>query len=361
MDDKNKIIDFNTAKLAAAFGFNYLPIYQDDKNGVYPKYSSSYKMNNPDRVKIFPNNDSLMCYYRDGTLHKNSDTFEKKCLAPTFQDLINYLEFGCGKEFEDDVTLDDVVQYMLSVLDEKDVKKWGYVHESETQETTFMQYSIETVGSENILVIEDGVKEIPSAAFKTQNIHGVVFPESLEKIHSEAFEFCKIKSLTIPESVVFIGDRAFAYNNISELELPDSIQTIEECAFNSNNITKLKIPTGLQNITSWCFSNNQIKELIIPENVVSIGESAFSGNKIENLVIPENVKSVGENAFSINSISKLVIKNAATEFGDNAFVYNDFIQVDVYGEGKMLSRFVSGAFQSRDAFDDYVAINYIKD
>ena len=64
-----------------------------------------------------------------------------------------------------------------------------------------------------VVIIPDGVKEIPQEAFKNCTIlKQIAIPSSVTTIGNGAFENCSsLTSVTIPSSVTTIGDRAF-YN-----------------------------------------------------------------------------------------------------------------------------------------------------
>ena len=60
------------------------------------------------------------------------------------------------------------------------------------------------------IIVQEGVTEIPSNAFRESTISSVILPESLETIGDYALAYCtNLKSINIPKSVISIGDKAF--------------------------------------------------------------------------------------------------------------------------------------------------------
>lgn len=79
----------------------------------------------------------------------------------------------------------------------------------------------EYIGSDEVVVIPEGVTEIGGSAFKYQHkLTKIVFPESLQTIGAEAFSCCRgLTSIVVPKSVKMIGEEAFWRVDFEELTL----------------------------------------------------------------------------------------------------------------------------------------------
>ena len=109
--------------------------------------------------------------------------------------------------------------------------------------------------SNQLLIIEPGIRSIEPEAFAETNWTGVCIPASVERIGAAAFMNCtELEAVTLPEGLKEIGEGAF---------------------------------TG-------CIS---LKEIVLPKGLVSIGEMAFFGTGLRKITIPESVRTIGEMAF----------------------------------------------------------------
>ena len=79
----------------------------------------------------------------------------------------------------------------------------------------------EYTGSDEVVVIPEGVTEIGGSAFKYQHkLTKIAFPESLKTNGSEAFACCRgLTSVVVPKSVKMIGEEAFWRVDFEELTL----------------------------------------------------------------------------------------------------------------------------------------------
>ena len=86
----------------------------------------------------------------------------------------------------------------------------------------------------------------------------VIIPDGVKEIPREAFENCTIlKQITIPSSVTTIGDWAFrGCSSLTSVTIPSSVTTIGDWAF-----------YGCSSLTS----------VTIPSSVTAIGDRAFYG------------------------------------------------------------------------------------
>jgi hypothetical protein len=88
-------------------------------------------------------------------------------------------------------------------------------------------------GTEEILLYDDGIKEITERQFGT-NVTEVTLPTSVIKIGYSAFSDCEsLTKIEIPDSVTEIGDYAFGDGYLECVRLPDNTTRIGENAFKS--------------------------------------------------------------------------------------------------------------------------------
>ena len=207
------------------------------------------------------------------------------------------------------------------------------------------------------LTIEDGIKEIKTAAFRgCKKITGdLVIPDSvvnigyaafvncsgfngtlklplnIEKISDYTFEHCtNLKgNLIIPENVKEIGNGAFnkCSGFVGTLTLPSTLKSIGNGAFQlcSGFTGDLVIPEGVETIGTHAFNkcSGFNGELILPSTLKSIGKIAFqlcSGLK-GNLIIPEGIESINEDTFNGCSgfNGKLTLPSTLKNIGNTAF------------------------------------------
>ena len=207
------------------------------------------------------------------------------------------------------------------------------------------------------LTIEDGIKEIKTAAFRgCKKITGdLVIPDSvvnigyaafvncsgfngtlklplnIEKISDYTFENCtNLKgNLIIPDNVKEIGNGAFnkCSGFVGTLTLPSTLKSIGNGAFQlcSGFTGDLVIPEGVETIGTHAFNkcSGFNGELILPSTLKSIGKIAFqrcSGLK-GNLIIPEGIESINEDTFNGCSgfNGKLTLPSTLKNIGDTAF------------------------------------------
>jgi hypothetical protein len=152
------------------------------------------------------------------------------------------------------------------------------------------------------LVIENGVKSIPKAAFSNCGFESLTIGESVETISEEAFYSCRnLLSASIPDSVTTLGENGFSgCYSLNTVKLP-------------NNITF--IPDGL-------FSDcTALSAVTIPNTVTGIGIAAFYGcESLQRITIPSNVKVIERSAFRYcTNLSTINLPSALTNIHPGAF------------------------------------------
>ncbi|WP_415327938.1 leucine-rich repeat domain-containing protein [Chryseobacterium sp. MMS23-Vi53] len=133
-------------------------------------------------------------------------------------------------------------------------------------------------GSSIELTIPKNAKKITSGSYiytgMSYQITRVIFNEGLEEIESGVFNSQNIKSIKTPSTLKIIGIAAFAnqgnmingYDSLEEIILNEGLITIGNYAFNCNRATI-------------------IKDLYIPNSVQTVGENAFAIPSLENVSV----------------------------------------------------------------------------
>lgn len=125
------------------------------------------------------------------------------------------------------------------------------------------------------------------------------------------------ETVVIPQGIEEIGASAFAENRtVKSVIIPDSVREIGPCAFEwCTGLREIIIPKGVEKIYRLTFCNCQsLKNVVIPDSVTEIGENAFIGCfMLKTVDLPESVMSVGANAFSDTSFTApditIIIRN----------------------------------------------------
>ena len=183
------------------------------------------------------------------------------------------------------------------------------------------------------LTIEDGIKEIKTAAFRgCKKITGdLVIPDSVVNIGYAAFVNCSgfNGTLKLPLNIEKISDYTFenCTNLKGNLIIPDNVKEIGNGAFNkcSGFVGTLTLPSTLKSIGNGAFQlcSGFTGDLVIPEGVETIGTHAFnkcSGFNGE-LILPSTLKSIGKIAFQLCSGLKgnLIIPEGIESINEDTF------------------------------------------
>jgi hypothetical protein len=196
-----------------------------------------------------------------------------------------------------------------------------------------------------VLIIKDGITEIPDEKYKSKKLTSVTIPDSVTKIGKKAFFLNNLTSITIPDGVTEIGDTAFYGNKLTSLTIPDSVTKIEGSVFARNELTSIIIPSSVTEIHGGAFAGNKITNLIIPDSVTGIGRSAFADNPLKSVTLTLNeITSIEENAFGSNiQFNRFFLANSKQSgiysWQDNNYYYNGEIlpysAVVAYEQGEL--------------------------
>lgn len=218
------------------------------------------------------------------------------------------------------------------------------------------------------------VTKIAPEAFKEQEMHIVVLPDTIEEIGAEAFNNCsylsRVYGIEKCTSLTSIGDYAFGYcHGIRRMKLPDSVQFIGEYAFYGCGMWLDSIvPANAKEIGNGayagCFS---LKEVKISESVTTIGDMAFLGcsdltkfvvdesnpywtsvdgvlyskdmktlicyptaKKDGSFTVPEGVEDIHYKAFALNlHLKELNLPSTIKTIGEEVFISAENIEVKI--------------------------------
>ncbi len=177
------------------------------------------------------------------------------------------------------------------------------------------------------IVIEDGITNIGTNAFRGSQAYNISIPTSVKTIGNDAFRECaNITSMTIPEGVTTIGERVFqGCSNLKSVTFPSSIENVGAgTLYNCQELRSVKFFPSDKNVTIGdnIFTGNwYLSDLTLPTKINSIGDGMFqSCMSLFYLTIPQGVQSIGANAFTnCSSLSYVIIPNSVTKIGIAAF------------------------------------------
>lgn len=128
------------------------------------------------------------------------------------------------------------------------------------------------------------------------------------------------ESIVIPDGVTVIGDGAFSYSGITDIIIPDSVTRIESTAFSDcEKLVNIKFSSNLTTIEPWAFSScSSLKSLTLPEGLKTIGEAAFISNEsLTSVTIPKSVEFIGDIVFSnCYSLKKIKVDKKNKNYKD---------------------------------------------
>ena len=256
-------------------------------------------------------------------------------------------------------------------------------------------------GTDENIVVPDGVKRIGKSFANMEFIKSITLPDTLEEIERRAFDNCKgIKELVVPESVTVINKEAFAgMCNLTKLTVPfigesRNVKTDTEkallgywfstyddhdCMYNCYShlkeirqyyddeyyfyrsykpryFTELTITDGI--LRSNVLKGYGLTVLNIGANVVGIEEYFAHDLALKEVHFDENIKisNIPDNTFTKNSLTSIVIPSSVRRLG-NAFS-NNLLEEIVLNEGLEIidGSFINARVTSIDFPDSLIEI-----
>ena len=234
------------------------------------------------------------------------------------------------------------------------------------------------------VILNDGVNEISTGAFKKSSVQIVSIPDSVRKIGTQAFADCEhLQNLKIPAAVLEIDEEAFwgctsleaidvslenpryssedgvLYNKErtkllrypparrkETFVIPSDVTEIASCAFQGCRYLKhVTIPSSVKpssHMFAWCDSLEcavlcdgvikiescafarckNLQSICIPYSMEEIGELSFENcTSLKRVVLPENVKTIGRKAFYGCDLEEVLIPESVQSIGEKAFGY----------------------------------------
>ena len=195
------------------------------------------------------------------------------------------------------------------------------------------------------IVIEDGITNIGSYAFKGCKITDLTIPNSIRAIDYEGVSYCSnLRSLTIGSGTVGIHISAFSGNkNLTSI----SVNASNPYYYSKGNCI---IEKATKEVVLGCRSSN------IPSEVKRIGSSAFSNQyEMGSISIPNGVEVIEDYAFrkcwSLKSIS---IPDSVIEIEEGAFSGCRELTNVTFGTNSQLKKIGSRVFENCDLLKNLV-------
>ncbi len=158
----------------------------------------------------------------------------------------------------------------------------------------------------------ENLTEIPKHAFEgnssyfTDNLVGVVLPNTVTSIGEDSFPRTGITEISIPASVKSIEDYVFGYcSNLASVKLSEGLESIGGWAFRAcYNLKKIVIPDSITTLKGvGTFEDcSALTDVVIGSGITEIPETMFCGwSSLETVHIPASVKKIGAGAFQCAS------------------------------------------------------------
>ncbi|MDR2394295.1 MAG: leucine-rich repeat domain-containing protein [Treponema sp.] len=171
---------------------------------------------------------------------------------------------------------------------------------------------VKYAGSEDTLVIPEGITAIKEGAFDGVKLRSILIPEGVRVIGEYAFAHTKLTTVHIPATVTSIGEGAFAIKSLQAITVSQEnlhFTSGEGILFDKSLQTLIAyprgkegahygIPSGLRIIGDYAFTETPVSSVSIPRGVGLIGSYAFAHTKLTSVSIPSSVSKIGTHAFA---------------------------------------------------------------
>lgn len=130
--------------------------------------------------------------------------------------------------------------------------------------------------------------------------------ENLTEIPKHAFEgntsyfTDNLVGVVLPNTVISIGSDSFANTGITEISIPASVKSIEDYVFGyCRNLASVKLPEGLESIGVWAFrACYSLKSIVIPDSVTTLGEGTFEDcSALKDVVLGSGITEIPQDMF----------------------------------------------------------------
>lgn len=178
-------------------------------------------------------------------------------------------------------------------------------------------------GTDENVVIPEGVNLICHRAFEDGTIKSIIIPDSVCEIDDGAFWECAgLERINIPRSVIRLCDATFyGCNNLELIEIPSEDFVVINPFIGTKWVRDHTDDFIVINGVLIGYQGDQSK-VVIPDNVRIVGfESFLCYEKLKEIVIPKTVEKIGFNAFgSCENLELITIENPDMEIEDWGFV-----------------------------------------
>ena len=232
-------------------------------------------------------------------------------------------------------------------------------------------------GTDDKVVVPDGVKTLSEGVFYGATMSEVVLPDSLEVIEGYVFCECKnLKAITIPQNVKEIGDYAFDYcpslasisvaagnqhyqsvNGVlfskpgdlllrypeaktgDSYAVPDTVRTIAPDAFYGTKPVSVTMGDNVEEIKCYSFQNcENLTEIKIGKGVKLLGDWVFGGDKkLTRIDLPAALEEIGGFVFdNCTALKEINVAAGGKHFAsaDGVLYSADMKTVYKHPEGK---------------------------
>lgn len=193
-------------------------------------------------------------------------------------------------------------------LNEKNEAESFYKN-AEVKGTALVKYN----GSDESVVIPQGITEIKNSAFYSSNVKSIKIPSTVTKIEESGLYCYKAQSYEVDagnkqyksiDGVVYSKDGRtlvqFPNGRSGYYNMPDEVENVKRSSISGCiNLTGLSLSSRLTRIDDFMFCGTAFSTLNIPSSVTSIGMNAFEMcTNLSSITIPGSVTTIGDNAFS---------------------------------------------------------------
>ena len=169
----------------------------------------------------------------------------------------------------------------------------------------------------------ENLTEIPEAAFEgingnaTDNLVGVVLPNTVTSIGKDSFCATGLTEISIPSNVNSIGNYAFSScKNLASIKFSDGLTSIGGRAFRfCYSLKSIVIPDSVTTLVGWgtfeeCYS---LTDVVFGNGITEIPQDMFFGcTSLKTVHIPVSVKKINAGAFACYNEKSFTVKYAGT-------------------------------------------------
>ena len=235
--------------------------------------------------------------------------------------------FGGGFDSFDFSVLQNAATEQLNEQKEKE----SFYKNAETTGSVLVKYT----GSDEHVVIPNGITEIKNSAFYSSKVKSIKIPESVTKIEEIGLYCGNVESFDVDpknrnyktiDGVVYSKDGRvlvqFPNGRSGYYTMPNEVESVKKSAISGCvKLSGLSLSNRLTKIDDFMFCGTGFSTLNIPSSVTSIGTNAFEMcSGLSSITIPGSVATIGENAFSCCcNLRSVTVGEGVISIGRHAF------------------------------------------